>query len=152
VSNDSDNISHTAILMASDFKSKIDPNNGGNGKSLDIVVSYADRTDSVTIVLVKDGVDGKDAATVVLSNPTMTFDKNSLNQKEETEVHVYLGATEINQSGNGEYLFRLSNKNNDNKIVVNGNKITITNPGSTCTKEVNLEIYEKDKPANVLLT
>jgi hypothetical protein len=82
--------------VASDFESKIDPNNGGNGKSLDIVVSYADKTDKVTILLVKDGEDGEDgesAFSIVLSNPNMTFNTNNPSAEESTEVFIYSGAT-----------------------------------------------------------
>jgi hypothetical protein len=107
-----------------------------------ITVTYGEYSDSVTIIKVKEG---SDAVSTVLSNPTMVFDKADTNAKEVCEVFVYRGAVPIpygkaNQNS-GNWYYTLTEINNN--VVIDGNgKITVTNPGTTGTISLTLNLYK----------
>ena len=132
ITNNEGNNSNYAHLSAEDFQ------NGGL-KPITVSVEYAGRTDSITIQCVKDG---KNAVTVSLDNPVMTFQADRPDQKETTTVKVYIGSTEIGTNPEDGRYFEISG----NQDTIAGNIITITNPKENITYEYSVDIHHGEDP------
>ena len=83
--------------------------------------------DSVTIGVTKDGASGADAISISLTNPTMTFNKNTAGEEETCRVLVYEGnkpltpddkASSLDNLENGRYYVSFRNTNFGGSITV----------------------------------
>lgn len=83
--------------------------------------------DEVTIVEVQDGADGKPAISIMLSNPTMTFNTSTTGEAETCEVMVYEGGEKLGYgSGNGKFqVYKGAIENTSNQTALDGEMITI---------------------------
>lgn len=118
----------------------------GESLSVTYTVSHSSRpeyTDSITLIKVKEGIEGQDAIAMVLTNPSMVFnDGDAFNgTTETTRVQVYQGTKQIKYSKNttsGMY-YQISS---DEAHIGDDGLITITNPRKTKTITLTIQLYK----------
>ena len=108
---------------------------------------YPDYVDQVTIVKVKEGIEGKDAISVILTNPTMVFNDGSIHQgkTETTRVQVYQGITQIEYNNTDKELYyTIKTTDVQSSCDTRTGVITVTNPRESKNIPITVELY-KDK-------
>lgn len=140
---DVDNVTNTATLSYR-------PDDYADGKGHVVTVKYQENTtgkvlftDSVTVLLVKDG---SDAISASLTNPTMTFTKG-IDSTEITSVLVYRGSTLINYATSGNTGWRYD-INCAGATISNNGVISITNPNENASFVVTVTVYKDGKVYN----
>lgn len=90
-------------------------------------IDNTDWSDSVTIGEVEDGAVGKDAIAIVLSNPTMTFHKETENEVEECEIIVYEGGHKLTlvSSGTGFTVTKHKDQDEDSDITIEDDTVKV---------------------------
>lgn len=139
-----------AILSAQSFLEQTE-----NGeKPLTVSVTYGDRTDSIDILMVKDGESGFSAN---LTNPTMTFNNDgNATATESTKVEVYHGGSRLSYranttQGTGWY-YTIEKGSTPLMSIETDGTIVVTNPQKRAQFTIHVLVYQgKDEKADIEL-
>ena len=105
-----------------------------------VEVARGGLSDTITIGFLEEG---RDAISIILSNPTMVFNSNDLTATETCSVLVYSGANQVPLQASDATGLNFTISTDSTGVNITDEVIKIQNPRSTATKNFKISLYNQ---------